>query len=91
MTREESWQAQGETLAILRHVAAAGYVVSVFRFPSSLFGTRPAAVDRPVGVCDAVQGRGTDPQKAIKAVEQIATSCLRETRTAGCRRCSSRP
>jgi hypothetical protein len=55
MTREESWQAQGATLAILRHVTTAGYVVSVFRFPSSLFGSRPAAVE--IEAIDV----GTDP------------------------------
>jgi hypothetical protein len=45
MTREESWQVQGTTLAILRHVTALGFTVSVFRFPSSLLGRRPGAVE----------------------------------------------
>jgi hypothetical protein len=45
MTREESWQVEGLTLTLLRHVTSVGYTVSVFRFPSSVLGTRPACVE----------------------------------------------
>jgi hypothetical protein len=45
MTREQSWQVEGLTLTLLRHVASCGFVVSVFRFPPSLLGTRPGAVE----------------------------------------------
>jgi hypothetical protein len=45
MTREESWQVEGVTLTILRHIASLGYTVSVFRIPSSLLGTRPGSVE----------------------------------------------
>jgi hypothetical protein len=38
MTREESWQAHGLALTLLRQVPSLGHVVSVFRFPSSLLG-----------------------------------------------------
>lgn len=45
MTPEESWQVQGTTLAILRQITALGFTISVFRFPSSLLGTRAGAVE----------------------------------------------
>ena len=45
MTREESWQVEGVTLTLLRHVTARGYTVSVFRFPPSLLGTRSGCVE----------------------------------------------
>jgi hypothetical protein len=45
VTREQSWEVQGDTLAVLRRVTDASYTVSVFRFPSSLLATRPAAVE----------------------------------------------
>jgi hypothetical protein len=45
MTREESWQVEGVTLSILRHIGSLGYTVSVFRIPSSLLGTRPGSVE----------------------------------------------
>jgi hypothetical protein len=45
MTREESWQVEGVTLTILRHVTSLGYTVSVFRIPSSLLGTRLGSVE----------------------------------------------
>jgi hypothetical protein len=32
MTREESWQVEGVTLTLLRHITSLGYTVSVFRF-----------------------------------------------------------
>lgn len=38
MTREESWQVEGVTLTLLRHVAGLGYVVSVSRIPPTLLG-----------------------------------------------------
>lgn len=38
MTREESWQVEGTTRTLLRHVTSLGHTVSVFRFPSSLQG-----------------------------------------------------
>lgn len=44
MTREESWQVEGVTLTLLRHVTGLGYAVSVFRLPSSLLG-QPGAVE----------------------------------------------
>jgi hypothetical protein len=33
VTREESWQVEGVTLTILRHITSMGYTVSVFRIP----------------------------------------------------------
>ena len=45
VTREESWQVEGVKLTLLRHVTALGFTVSVFRYPSSLLGTRPGAVE----------------------------------------------
>jgi hypothetical protein len=45
MTREASWEAEGATLTILRHIRSLGYTVSVFRIPSSLLGTRPGPVE----------------------------------------------
>jgi hypothetical protein len=45
MTREESWQVESVALTLLRHVTSLGYTVSVFRFPSSVLGTRPACVE----------------------------------------------
>jgi hypothetical protein len=70
MTREESWQVDGVTLTLLRHVTSLGYTVSVFRFPSSVLGTRPACVemhaldlsqDPPVKhVARVVEGEGGD-------------------------------
>ena len=45
MTREESWEVEGVTLTILRHIASLGYTVSVFRIPSSPLGTRPGSVE----------------------------------------------
>jgi hypothetical protein len=48
MTREESWQVEGVTLTPLRHITSLGYSVSVFRFPSSLPGTRDAAIEMQV-------------------------------------------
>jgi hypothetical protein len=45
MTREQSWQVDGATLTLLRHVTSLGYTVSVFRFPSSALGSWPACVE----------------------------------------------
>jgi hypothetical protein len=45
VTREESWQVEGVTLTILRHITALGFTVSVFRIPSSLLGTRPGSIE----------------------------------------------
>ena len=45
MTREESWQVEGTTLALLRHVAGLGYVVSVHRMEESLLGRVGAFVE----------------------------------------------
>jgi hypothetical protein len=45
VTREESWQVEGVTLTLLRHIAALGYTVSMFRFPPSLLGSRPGCVE----------------------------------------------
>jgi hypothetical protein len=45
MTREESWEVEGVTLTLLRHVTSVGYTVSVFRFPSSLLGTHQGSVE----------------------------------------------
>jgi hypothetical protein len=42
MTREESWQVEGVTRTLLRHIASLGYTVSVFRFPPSLRGDEGA-------------------------------------------------
>ena len=33
MTREESWQVEGTTLTLLRHITAMGFAVSVFNKP----------------------------------------------------------
>src|SRR5689334_8567810 len=43
--REDSWNTDPTTLKILRQVASLGYLVSVFRLPSSLWGTVPACVE----------------------------------------------
>ncbi len=45
MTREESWQVSGVTLAMLRQITGLGYTVSVFRFPESILGTMPENVE----------------------------------------------
>jgi hypothetical protein len=45
MTREESWQVEGMTLTLLRHVTSLGYTVSVFRIPSSALGSWPGSVE----------------------------------------------
>lgn len=45
MTREQSWQVEGLTLTLLRHISARGLSVSVFRLPASLLGTQPGAVE----------------------------------------------
>ena len=45
MTREESWAVESDTLALLRRITDAGYVVSVHRIPGSLLGTVPATVE----------------------------------------------
>jgi hypothetical protein len=45
MTREQSWQVDGITLTLLRHISARGLSVSVFRLPASLLGTQPGAVE----------------------------------------------
>lgn len=42
--REQSWQVEGATLALLQAVTAAGYTVSVHRTMGSLLG-RPGAVE----------------------------------------------
>jgi hypothetical protein len=39
MFREQSWQVQGTTLTLLRHISSLGFVVSVHRVPTSLRGT----------------------------------------------------
>jgi hypothetical protein len=39
MTREESWQVDGVTLTLLRHITSLGYVVSVFRIHCGLYGS----------------------------------------------------
>ena len=38
MTCEESWQVEGTTLTLFRHITAMGFTVSVFRLPRSLYG-----------------------------------------------------
>src|SRR4051812_26343024 len=45
MTREESWEVEGTTLTLLRHISSLGYAVSVFRFHGSLLGSRPANIE----------------------------------------------
>jgi hypothetical protein len=45
MTREESWEVEGVTLSLLRHITDLGYVVSVHRIPESLLGTVGAFVE----------------------------------------------
>jgi hypothetical protein len=39
VTREESWQVEGTTLALLRHITSLGYLVSVHRIPGSVLGS----------------------------------------------------
>lgn len=61
---------ESTTLTLLRHVTSLGYTVSVFRFPASVLGTRPACVemhaidlsqDPPVKhVARVVDGEGGD-------------------------------
>jgi hypothetical protein len=38
MTREESWQAEGMTLALLQRITNLGYTLNLHRIPSSLLG-----------------------------------------------------
>jgi hypothetical protein len=45
MIREESWEVEGETLALLRRITSSGYTVSVHRVPSSLLGRTGAFVE----------------------------------------------
>ena len=45
MTREESWEVEGMTMTLLRHITSLGYTVSVFLFPSSVLGPRPACIE----------------------------------------------
>jgi hypothetical protein len=63
MTREQSWEVEGETLTILRHVTAHGYAISVFRCPSSLLGTRPAAIEM-----HAIDLRANPPMQHVPRV-----------------------
>src|SRR4051812_27789546 len=46
MTRQESWNVEGVTLTLLRHISVIGYTVSVFRFPSSLLGREMPSTQR---------------------------------------------
>jgi hypothetical protein len=61
MSREQSCQVTGTTLAILRQITSLGYVVSVHRLPCSLLGTIPGCVEM----------HGGDPRPDL-AVIQIA-------------------
>jgi hypothetical protein len=63
VTREQSWEVEGDTLAVLRGVAALRFTLSVFRFPSSRLGTRPACVEMP-----AVDLSTTSPTQHVARV-----------------------
>jgi hypothetical protein len=83
MTREESWEAKGTTLTLLRHISSLGYVVSVHRIPSSLLGRTGAFVemhavdpqtDPPVQQMARVgvaEGRDTDYRCACLLAEAV--------------------
>ncbi len=79
MTREESRQATGTTLAILRQIAALGYTVSVHRIPSSLLGTVGAFVEM-----HAVDLAKNPPEKQLALgwilpeLNLVLTSAVRE-------------
>lgn len=62
---EESWQVQGVTPSVLRHVASLGYVVSVFRFPPSVLGSRPGCVEM-----HALDLRYDPPAKHVARVDE---------------------
>jgi hypothetical protein len=67
VTREGSWQVQGLTLTLLRHVTSLGYTLSVHRIPSSLLGRVGAFVEM-----HAVDPRADPPvqQMARVAVDE---------------------
>ena len=66
MTREESWNATGVTLALLQQIASAGYTVSVFRFPESMLGASPANIAmHAIDVCDVIDSA---PRKHVARV-----------------------
>jgi len=66
MTREESWNATGVTLALLKQIASLGYTVSVFRFPESMLGASPANIEmHAIDVRDVVDGA---PRKHVARV-----------------------
>lgn len=62
MTREQSWEVEGETLTLLRHITSLGYTVSVLRLGDSLFGV-PGAVEM-----HAVDHRVDPPQVHLARV-----------------------
>ncbi len=66
MTREESWQVEGTTLTLLRHITALGFTVSVFRFPRSLYGTTPAGVEM-----HAIDAYKESPVKHVARVGEV--------------------
>lgn len=79
MTREESWDCEGTTRAILQVITGAGFLVSVHRLPSSLLGTRPATVEMhavipgsdPLQAC-IVTVEASDPDADYKAACELA-------------------
>jgi hypothetical protein len=62
MTREESWQVEGSTLALLRHIASLGYIVSVHRLGASMLG-RPSSIEM-----HAVDVRKDPPQVHVASI-----------------------
>jgi len=71
VTREDSWQVDGVTRALLRQVSSLGYTVSVFRFPRSLLGALGSvemhaldlSTDPPTQhVARVVEGEAGDPE-----------------------------
>ena len=45
MTREKSWEVEGEAPSVLQALTTAGYVVSVHRLPPSLLRFEPPATE----------------------------------------------
>src|SRR5688500_9437400 len=61
MTREQSWQVQGVTLTLLRHITSLRYTVSVFRIPCGLYGS-PGHVEMMALDLSTTRRRGTRPR-----------------------------
>ena len=69
MTREESWQVEGVTLTILRHITSLGYMVSVFRIPASCWGRNRGREGEKRAVIDQAIGVAGDRHRSIRIQE----------------------